>query len=80
MLPAHPTVDHKVAYEKWTDDDNKDRCYMLASMSNELQRQHEDIKTIKAILDHLKDLYGEQSQSTHYEVSKRLFKIKICEE
>ena len=61
------------------DDDNKARCYVLASMSNELQCQHEDMKTVKAMLDHLKELYGEQSRSTRYEISKRLLKIKISE-
>ncbi|OAY70105.1 Retrovirus-related Pol polyprotein from transposon TNT 1-94, partial [Ananas comosus] len=46
-------------------------------MSNELQRQHEDMKTAKEMLTHLKELYGEQSRSARFEVSKRLFKAKM---
>ena len=30
-------------YQKWKDDSTTVQCYMLASMSNELQRQHEDM-------------------------------------
>ncbi|XP_020081118.1 uncharacterized protein LOC109704754 [Ananas comosus] len=78
-LPNRPTADQRATQEKWTDDDNKVRCYILASISNELQRQHEDLKTAKEMLTHLKELYGEQSRSARFEVSKRLFKAKMHE-
>ena len=45
---------------------------MLASMSNELQRQHEDMD-IPSILFNLKELYGEQNRTARYEISKQLF-------
>ena len=35
----------KDAYEKWIVSDNMARCYMLASMSNVLQRQHQGMRT-----------------------------------
>nr|XP_029122178.1 guanosine nucleotide diphosphate dissociation inhibitor 2 [Elaeis guineensis] len=50
VLPAHPTPDQRATHEKWLDDDNKARCYVLVSMSNELQRQYEDMKTARSIL------------------------------
>ena len=59
MLPAYPIADWKGAYKKWLDDNNKARCYVLASMSNELRCQHEDMKMVKTMLDYLKELYGE---------------------
>ena len=52
---------------------------MLASMTNELQNQHEDMKTTKIILTHLQELYDEQSQTACFEVSKRVFNTKMCE-
>ena len=58
------------AYNKWHADDMQARCYMLASMTNELQKQHENMKTASEVLLHLKELYGEQSKSTRYEISK----------
>ena len=50
---------------------------MLASMSNELQYQHEDMRTARQMLVHLQELYDEQSHTAHYEVSKRFFKVKM---
>ena len=52
---------------------------MLASMTNELQSQHEDMQTAKMILTHLQELYSEQSQITCFEVSKRVFHTKMHE-
>ena len=43
----------------WKDDSMTVKCIMLASMSNELQRQHEDMD-IPSILLNLKELYREQ--------------------
>ena len=37
VLPNYPTAEQKIAFEKWTDEDSRVKCYMLASMSNELQ-------------------------------------------
>ncbi|XP_020082582.1 uncharacterized protein LOC109706190 [Ananas comosus] len=76
-LPADDNEEERAAYEKWIDDDNRVRCYMLASMSNELQRQHEHMNSASAILLHLQELYGEQSRSTGYEISKRLFRARM---
>ena len=41
----------------WKDDSVTVKCIMLASMSNELQRQHEDMD-VSFILFNLKELYG----------------------
>ncbi|XP_073105629.1 uncharacterized protein [Elaeis guineensis] len=66
-LPAHLTPDQRASHEKWLDDDNKVRCYV---MSNELQCQHENMKTARQILSHLQELYDEQSCAVCYEMSK----------
>ena len=47
--------------------------YMLASVYNELQRQHED-KEPRAMLLHLMELFAEQSRTLRYEISKSLFR------
>ena len=51
---------------------------MLASMSNELQRQHEDMEP-QSILLNLKELYGEHSRTARYEISKQLFRARMSE-
>ena len=59
------------------DDRNRVRCKILASKSNELQCQHEVMKTALAMLTHIQELYGEMSRSVHYEVSERHFNAKM---
>ena len=73
MLPNHPTAEQRIAFEKWTDEDSRVKCYVLASISNELQSQHEHMPTTRAMITHLQELYGEQSHTARFEVSKRLF-------
>ncbi|PKI50485.1 hypothetical protein CRG98_029129 [Punica granatum] len=45
------TSDQQDAYGQWFVDDTKVRCYMLASMSNELQKQHESMKSSRFIVN-----------------------------
>ena len=52
---------------------------MWASMSNEIHRQHEKYTNAKEILLHLQELFGEQSRTARYEISKRLFCAKMKE-
>ena len=47
-------------------------------MSNELQRQHDSMDT-QSILLNLKELYGEQSRTARYEISKQLFHARMTE-
>ena len=56
-------------HRMWKNDSTIVRCIMLASMSNELQRQHEGMKS-QSILLNLKELYEEQSRAARYEISK----------
>ena len=58
VLLNHPTTKQRVTFEKWTDEDNRVKCYMLASISNKLQSQHEHIPTTKAMITHLQELYA----------------------
>ena len=59
------------------DKDNKAKCYVLASMSNDLQQQHRDMRTVREMLVHLQELYGEQSRTAHFVISRRFFKAKM---
>ena len=46
-LPEGATEPQQTTFRKWEEDDMQTRCYMLASMNNELQRQHEKMGTIQ---------------------------------
>ena len=53
--PVGPSIDEieEEANKMWEKDDIKARCYMLASMSNELQKQHENMDSATSIILHL---------------------------
>ena len=70
-------VEQRAALKKWMDDDLRVKCYILASMSNELHCQHEHMPTVHAMITHLQKLYDEQSQIARFELSKRLFNMKM---
>ena len=71
------TAEEVSTYRMWKNDSLTVRCIILASMSNELQRQHESMDT-QSILN-LKELYGEQSRTARYEISKQLFHARMIE-
>ena len=76
-MPVRPTAEQRASLEKWTDNDNKARYYMLGAMSDDLQHQHENILTTHQMLAHLQELFGEQSRVAKYQVCQRLFKAKM---
>ena len=76
-MPTRPTVEQRASLKKWMDDDNKARYYMLGAMSDDLQRQHENILTTHQMLAHLQELFDEQSHTAKYQVCQRLFKAKM---
>ena len=79
VLPNHPTTKQRATFKKWTDEDSRIKYYVLASMSNELQSQHEYMPTVQIMITRLQELYGEQSRTACFEVSKRLFNLKMQE-
>ena len=72
------TEEEVSTYRMWKNDSLTVKCIILASMSNELQRQHESMDT-QSILLNLKELYGEQSRTSRYEISKQLFRARMIE-
>ena len=49
-------------YERWIQDNNKARAYMLASMSDVLRLKHERMETAIEIIDSLQNMFGKQSE------------------
>ncbi|KAK8597173.1 hypothetical protein V6N13_001810 [Hibiscus sabdariffa] len=54
------------------------RCLMLATMSLEFQKQHEDMVAYEMI-QNLKEIYEGQARQERYETSKALFQCKMSE-
>ncbi|KAL5564989.1 hypothetical protein UlMin_028153 [Ulmus minor] len=57
----------KDAYEKWIVSDDMARCYMLASMSNVLQQQHQGMRTAAEIMASVQAMFGETSTRARFE-------------
>ena len=77
--PASEAFEDEVwEYQKSHEDSTTIQCYILASMCNELQRQHEDMEP-RAMLLHLMELFVEQSRTQRYEISKILFRARMAE-
>ncbi|XP_073131803.1 uncharacterized protein [Henckelia pumila] len=65
--------------EKWWDHDLQAKSYILASMSNELQRRFEDAANAADIHFHLKELYGVQTRSERHANVKELMTTRLRE-
>ena len=63
-------------YRVLAQDFEQGRCFLLASMSNELQRRHEKMD-VESILLHLKELYQKRPRALRYGVSCKLFDMKM---
>ena len=77
--PENITSEDYADYLWHVDDNLQSRCYILALMSNELQRQNEDQDISYGILIHLQELYGERTRQTRYQISKELFRCRMIE-
>ncbi|KZT76112.1 hypothetical protein F511_46863 [Dorcoceras hygrometricum] len=64
--PADISPEELITLNQWRDNEVKARCYVMASMSNEMQRRFEKTKYASAILFHLKELYGENSRHERF--------------
>ena len=78
-IPPEPTeeVDQKIfdAWKKHIDDDEQAVCIMLGSMSDELQKTHEDMDA-QSMIAHLKELYATSLHSVRFQVSCALFQTR----
>ncbi|KAB2632580.1 hypothetical protein D8674_028827 [Pyrus ussuriensis x Pyrus communis] len=67
-IPLGPeaTEDERAKYDKHVEDDTQAKCYLLASMNEELQRQHEGMDSAFSIILHLTELYGEGTRNRRF--------------
>ncbi|KAL4291726.1 hypothetical protein GQ457_14G020970 [Hibiscus cannabinus] len=68
----------KDKFNKHMDDMLDVGCHMLATMTPELQKQHEDMVAYEMI-QNLKEIYEGKARQERYETSKALFQCKMSE-
>ena len=69
----------KLAYQKWCKADEMARCYIMASMSNVLQHQHQAMLSAFEILENLKQMFGDQGRSAKQTAMRTLMNTKMVE-
>ena len=67
------------AYQKWRKADEMARYYILASMSNLLQHQHELMATAYDMMLNLKEIFGDQNRAGRQEAMRALLNTKMAE-
>ncbi|GKV12657.1 hypothetical protein SLEP1_g23780 [Rubroshorea leprosula] len=79
MLELGADKDAQEDYQLWFDHDSLAKCYLLASLENRLQKQHEKMATAKDIMASLKEMFGQQNCSTRQSTMKGLMSTKMTE-
>ncbi|KAK9025078.1 hypothetical protein V6N11_064977 [Hibiscus sabdariffa] len=77
-LGANASIADKDMFKKHLDDMVDVGCLMLATMTPELQKQHEDMVAYEMI-HNLKEIYEGKARQERYETSKALFQCKMSE-
>ncbi|XP_019242210.1 PREDICTED: uncharacterized protein LOC109222298, partial [Nicotiana attenuata] len=77
--PENATDDQVKAYDKWVKADEMARCYILASMANVLQYQHQSMGSAYDMLESLKEMFGEQNRAAKQTATKALLNTKMAE-
>ena len=75
--PGPDQVEGYITYTRWKESNDIARCYMLASMNNALQKQHESYKTAREIMDNLEDMFGGQESLAR---QKAVTSLMICKQ
>ncbi|XP_057965527.1 uncharacterized protein LOC131156097 [Malania oleifera] len=67
------------AYQKWIKANKMARCYILASMSNVLQHQHQSMLFAYNIMQNLKEMFGYQNRAARKTIMKDLMNTIMIE-
>ena len=73
-LDAH--LEEKQRYDRWQKSNEMAKCYILASISNVLQHQMQDVELVSDIMLNLKEMFGEQGHSARQETMRQIYNIK----
>ncbi|GMN67786.1 hypothetical protein TIFTF001_036844 [Ficus carica] len=78
--PPTPAIDAPdwdfVALERWDNSNLSVMFYIRASMSNVLQKQHEELQTARQIMDNLEEIFGKQTIKAKTDAIKGLMNCR----
>ena len=81
--PNFPSLDahfeEKQRYDRWQKSNETAKCFILASISNVLQHQMQDVELALNIMLSLKEMFGEQDRSARQETMRQIYNTKVAE-
>ena len=81
--PSFPSLDapleEKQRYDRWQKSNEMAKCYILASVSNVLQHQMQDVELASDIMLSLKEMLGEQDRLAKQETIRQIYNTKMTE-
>ncbi|KAL0427625.1 UNVERIFIED_CONTAM: hypothetical protein Slati_2937300 [Sesamum latifolium] len=78
-LPEGSSLEERLTFEKWHEDNRKVRSIILASMTNEIQKQYDKLEDVPSIMLRMKDIYVVRDQHIRYATTKAFFGTKMTE-
>ena len=65
-------------YDHWQKSNEMAKCYILASISNVLQHQMQDVELVLDIMLSLKEMFGEEGCSVRQETMRQIYNTKMA--
>ncbi|KAL0444474.1 UNVERIFIED_CONTAM: hypothetical protein Slati_2170100 [Sesamum latifolium] len=78
-LPEGSSPEECVTFDKWHEDNRKVRSIILASMTNEIQKQYDRLEDIPLIMLRMKHVYAVPDRHIRYAAIKVFFRTKMAE-
>ncbi|KAL0463036.1 UNVERIFIED_CONTAM: hypothetical protein Slati_0191200 [Sesamum latifolium] len=78
-LPEGSSPEERLTFEKWHEDNRKVRSIILASMTNEIQKQYDRLEDVPSIMLRMKEVYVVPNRHIRYAATKAFFGTKMPE-
>ncbi|KAL0433590.1 UNVERIFIED_CONTAM: hypothetical protein Slati_2693300, partial [Sesamum latifolium] len=78
-LPEGSSPEERVTFDKWLEDNRKVRSIILASMTNEIQKQYDRLEDVPSIMLRMKDVYAVPDRHIRYAAIKSIFRDQDAE-
>ncbi|KAL0439994.1 UNVERIFIED_CONTAM: hypothetical protein Slati_2482400, partial [Sesamum latifolium] len=78
-LPEGSSPEEHLTFNKWLEDNRKVRSIIVASLTNEIQKQYDRLDEVPSIMLCMKEVYAVPDRHIRYAVTKAFFGTKIAE-
>ncbi|KAL0361226.1 UNVERIFIED_CONTAM: hypothetical protein Sradi_3807100 [Sesamum radiatum] len=78
-LPEGSSPEERLTFEKWHEDNRMVRSIILASLTNEIQKQYDRLEDVPSIMLRMKDVYAVPDRHIRYAATKAFFRTKMTE-